>query len=429
MFKSLLKLIVWVVILACVFVGFCYYNTGKLPFGLDKYPFLRELATKLPVKAQKPNSPRGTNRAAHSPATTPSKLSTSSYTTSVSPTEKTVTPSTAATSTKAGQSTTVADDDIPEIIPCSNGVYSLFEAALAGDMEVLKARLSEGIDIAKGNELGQTPLHLASIGDHIEAMQALIKAGASVLSKDKAGYTPLDLAKSDAARNLLRKTMARLEQDMKLFSNMAGLQPDVLRGALQSGTNPNMASRDGKSTLLGEAIVAGNEPAVTMLLQAGANANAVRADGKTMLHVAAVQGTPGIVKALLQAGANPMAKGGNGAFPIHDAVWRGRTDNLRALLPAYKNVNFSPDGGRNSFPIIMAILRGNKDAVQAFLEAGLNVNAPMFAKQPPLIAAVKNGREDIVKLLLQAGANKGAKDADGKTAADYAKGPILKLLK
>ena len=74
MFKSLLKLIVWVVILACVFVGFCYYNTGKLPFGLDKYPFLRELATKLPVKAQKPNSPRGTNRAAHSPATTPSKL-------------------------------------------------------------------------------------------------------------------------------------------------------------------------------------------------------------------------------------------------------------------------------------------------------------------------------------------------------------------
>ena len=94
MFKSLLKLIVWVVILACVFVGFCYYNTGKLPFGLDKYPFLRELATKLPVKAQKPNSPRGTNRAAHSPATTPSKLSTSSYTTSVSPTEKTVTPAT-----------------------------------------------------------------------------------------------------------------------------------------------------------------------------------------------------------------------------------------------------------------------------------------------------------------------------------------------
>lgn len=57
------------------------------------------------------------------------------------------------------------------------------------------------------------------------------------------------------------------------------------------------------------------------------------------------------------------------------------------------------------------------------------INAPDENGYTPLHLAAQRGDADLVKVLLQAGADKSARDAAGKTAADYAVGDVAELLK
>lgn len=76
----------------------------------------------------------------------------------------------------------------------SNGVYSLHEAAQAGDTKVLQARLSEGADVNARNEQGCTPLHLAAKAGHAELVKLLLEAGADKTLQDNSGKTAADYA-------------------------------------------------------------------------------------------------------------------------------------------------------------------------------------------------------------------------------------------
>ncbi len=196
------------------------------------------------------------------------------------------------------------------------------------------------------------------------------------------------------------------------------------------GVDVNAAVGENGNSLMEEAIMRQNLSAVETLLAAGAKLDTLhRADGKTLLHIAAAHDSEEIVNALLKAGADPMVQAGNGAYPIHEAVWYEKPGPLRVLLPYYRKMNFSPDGWGNGYPVTMALSRKNPQLLKEILKAGLDVNDERFAKEPLLTMAVKNNREDMVKLLLKAKARKGTLDAQGKKALDYAKGSIRDLLK
>lgn len=165
-----------------------------------------------------------------------------------------------------------------------------------------------------------------------------------------------------------------------------------------------------------------------MLLRAGANPNAVRKDGKTMLHVAAAESDPASLLLLLKAGASPMTQFWNGATALHDAVWFGRADNVKVLLPSYKSINFSPAADGPGFPINIAIQHGQTNILRLFLEAGLDVKDSRFKDEPLLVKAVRVRNTDMVRALLQAGADRSAADKEGKTALDYANNEMMEIL-
>lgn len=322
-----------------------------------------------------------------------------------------------------------ATENLEEWFVRSNGVYSAFEAAYAGNLDVLQQRLAEGGSPNGRNELGDTPLHLAAAAGQLQAVQALLDAGADSLAKDAAGRIPSQRAANEACAAACRRQEEVRRREISFFPAVAANDTAAVQEALCRGLNPNAFSEDCSNTLLGTAVQCGATETAQALLKAGANARRPLPSGLSLLHLAAQKGQAAMIPLLLEAGVDPMARANNGALAIHEAIWYGRTEAALALIPAYKAQGYNPEGGHNGYPVRMAIWRGHTRIVQAFLEAGLDPNAPAFRDEPLLVHAVRHGRTDMVRLLLHAGADKNATDSSGKRAADYATGDIAALLK
>ncbi len=239
-----------------------------------------------------------------------------------------------------------------------------------------------------------------------------------------------------------RITVARLSDDpevrkewekqlkvSRLFRAIRGGKLKELKRGL-AGVDVNGVVSEKGDSLLSEAILQKNGEAVKVLLEAGANPNERRKDQKYVLHVAAGLDEAEVVEMLLGAGADPMARSRNGSYAIHEAAWTKSIHSLQKLLPCYKKDNFNPDGGINGLPVVMAMERGhNPQMLAEFIKAGMDVNDERFSKVPLLTLAVKLKSEEMVQMLLDAGADKGARDAQGKSAADYAEGEMKERVK
>ena len=320
------------------------------------------------------------------------------------------------------------DEALPDLVYRSNGVYSVLEAAAAGNEGVLQARIREGCNVNQVDEEGNTALHLAARAGKVNCIKLLLHAGADPMMQGPGGKTALDWATSQKAARVLEAAMAARSREVKLCEHVQAGNFQALESALeQKGFNPNFMNSDNTRSLLMIVCGKGKVDLAKQLIQAGADVNFVAPDTRSVLHVAVDADNAAIIPALLAAGANPMVQAGNGATPLHDAVWSRRKESVRALLPAYKDINFSPDGRHNGIPIGLAIGRNFPDMVQLFIDAGMDLNDPELPNQP-LIHAARNGRREIVEMLLKAGADKNIRNREGKTAKDVAKGSILNLL-
>lgn len=328
--------------------------------------------------------------------------------------------------TPSGAAKANAGKGVPRPAHCSNGVFSLCEAARDGNEKIATKCLKEGYAVNMRNEMGMTPLHLAVSGGHLKMVRLLLQKGGDVLAKDKQGRTPADFAKGGAVAEVLKAAHDNRVRELELFKSVAAGESDALREALAKGNRPDIYAEDGVDTLVFTAIETNNNEALAMLLKAKANTDARRRDGKTPLHVAAGIGNVPAIDLLLKAGADPMALANNKACPLHEAVYYGKTAAFKALLPVYTRVNFSPE--KADSPVYMVINLGNAQMLDELLKAGLRVNAPNFARRPLLIEAVKAKRTDMVQRLLNAGADRNGKDEQGRTANDYADEALRRMI-
>lgn len=94
---------------------------------------------------------------------------------------------------------------LPDVMYRSNAVFTLHEAAWAGDVAVIEQRLQEGMDVNEQNSSGETPLHVAARYGQKECAEALIKAGASGTVRNKKDETPMDVASTPELKKILNR--------------------------------------------------------------------------------------------------------------------------------------------------------------------------------------------------------------------------------
>jgi cytohesin len=202
------------------------------------------------------------------------------------------------------------------------GRTPLHLAAVGGKPANAAQLLSLGSDPNAQDAQGETPLHFATLENDPAMVRILGDAKLNPELVDKQGRTPFDIARAmgdpdlntayqaigfnleksdptqrttivDQIRQQARKN-DRSENvreggnygPLPLFARKGDV--DSMRRLLDSGTNPNEARDASGWTALHFAAAAGNEIAVKLLLDHGADANRKDGEGRTPLHIAAI---------------------------------------------------------------------------------------------------------------------------------------------
>ncbi|RDL41712.1 uncharacterized protein BP5553_01691 [Venustampulla echinocandica] len=104
----------------------------------------------------------------------------------------------------------------------------------------------------------------------------------------------------------------------------------------------------------------------------GSHQNEARDQGNTALHEAVLTDQLSIVRLLLQRGANPDAMGEQQQTPLHAAAERGFTHSVHTLVNSGAKVNLHD--GKGLTALHLAARNGHGDVVALLLDAGANID-------------------------------------------------------
>lgn len=227
------------------------------------------------------------------------------------------------------------------------------------------------------DEHGMTPLHRAAMVGDLKAVRSLIAAGAPV---------------NDRVEDGTSESASVLHGDTALHLAAAGGYTPVVGILLDAGADVDAVNGIGQ-TALHNAAWEGHTDTVALLLKRGAQADIQSQDGAP-LFCAAIAGHADIANLLLAAGAEPNAQGGDGERPLHGAAEGGNVEVIQSLLKRGADPNATSSRGT---PLSIAARQGHAGACRVLLRAG--------ARRPPDLveSAVEGGDVETVKACLPPG--------------------------
>ena len=335
-----------------------------------------------------------------------------------------------------------------------DGTTALHWAVERNEVELAEILLTAGARVNARTREGVTPIQLAAINGSAPMLGRLIKSGAD----PNAPLTP----GGDTALMLAARTG----------------KTDAVRLLIEARADVNVKEHWGGTTALMWAVAQGHAEAVRLLIAAGADLNArsyyvAAANGRgfegrtpaasrteekveefasgwlTPLMFAARDGSVELTRILVDAGADVNAVAGDGKTALALAIFNGGYDVASLLVDRKTDVN-KADAQRFT-PLFWAVDRRNMETAPNFpwmvtvdpmplirklLDAGANPNAlvnntprgrmregsPRIVFATALMRAAFAGDLELVKLLLERGADPAIVSKDGETMVSAAAG-------
>ncbi|KAK4465531.1 ankyrin repeat-containing domain protein [Cladorrhinum samala] len=261
--------------------------------------------------------------------------------------------------------------------------------------------LDTKLEVNAADSGGNTPLYFAIRNVHLGTVRHLLQKGAVTNIRNSVGLTPLTLAASLASP----------------------ASHAIIQELLCAGADVNFSHLDG-GTPFAVAVMLNNTPLFRLLLDNGADIEAVDVKGKTALS-RAIQllsySSLQTVEQVLDFGADIKTKDHKGRTALHLAIDHEDEDAARLLLSRGVEVNHR-NLTHGQTAISYAAEHGDSEKVNVLLgwpdtdpELSCNVD------RTPLSYAAKEGHIDVVTLLLSDGRVKpDSKDAYGMTPLSIA---------
>jgi ankyrin repeat protein len=317
-------------------------------------------------------------------------------------------------------------------VPVAGGDPPLISAAESDHLRVAEYLLDHNADVnVKGRS--STPLTMAAIWGRKAMVEFLLNRGADANARDSSGGTALLTATENGFQAVVEVLLAH-----------------------HADVNVHYTKVNGEDTPLHKAAQRGYTNLVALLLENGADPNAVNANGSTPLHTAAAAGNTAIMGWLLAHKAEVDARDNAGLTPLYLAVQADQLDAASLLLKNKADPNLlATDGtgqpGKGWSPLHVAVAGDQIGMVKLLLEHGAKTDAtiPVYAYQftqgrgyafsplggngmrpfggfggnatllpgdedvTPLTMAVMNGRKEMVQLLIEHHADVNAKAGAG----------------
>lgn len=206
-----------------------------------------------------------------------------------------------------------------------NHFHALKRAVQDGDIGALKALLATKFDPSARDKYDRTLLmiSIATIDPNIEIIRLLIQKGSDVNAQDDLGVTPLILASIfnhqevvDMLLNSGAKTEARdIYGHTALMKAAMFCDPEVLQILISRGAKVNAKDLSGATPLM-----LSRESNVETLLDAGADIHAKDQTGYTAIMHAVSQGRLHKIETLINRGCDINARNRNGKTALDVAV-------------------------------------------------------------------------------------------------------------
>ena len=343
-----------------------------------------------------------------------------------------------------------ADVNAPQV----DGTTALHWAVRYDDLDTADLLIRSGARVSTANREGVTPLQLAAMNGSASMIDKLLKAGADA----NAALTP----SGDTALMMAARTGT----------------PEAITVLLEAGANVNAKESWGGTTALMWAVSEQHAAAVKLLLDHGADVNArsnfvAAANGRgfegrtpaapkaeqkveefasgwlTPLMFAAREGDLESARLLVNAGANVNAIAGDGKDALGLAIFNGNYDFASFLIDSKSDVNHADTQGFT--PLFWAVDRRNMETAPNFpwmitadplplikklLDAGANPNAlvnntprarmragsPRIVFATALMRAAFSADLELVKMLLSYKGDPKIISSDGETMIEAAAG-------
>jgi len=323
--------------------------------------------------------------------------------------------------------------------PLISGETPLMEAARRGKLDVVRLLLMHRANPnAKETNGGQTALMWAVSERHAAITEELVRHGSDVHARSKGGFTALMFAAQQGDATSARVLLEAGANPNDVMPK-SGLTPLIIASAMAHADCFATMDRCALPAIVANS--AGHTKVTEILLDNGANPNAVDATGFTALHHAARDKQAlAIVNALLAHGAHPdvrlhqqkpmaLASGVllEGATPLAIAAEINNLETVKALVASGADTLIGTAQGTT--PLILAAGGGTDlarprsiderttaiETVKFLVEHGADVSGAGQFGWTALHAAAYQGLNEVIAYLASRGAKLDAMDRFGQT--------------